>query len=219
LSDNEPDSKPDLEEELLSVWQRLSLKQLSWIFVAVVLVITAAFGGLQTAQHVTPVSFGQAYNDGPLRITAHSVSLAEQVIGLAQLSSECRYLILHATIQSTASDSVPFPLQGVLTGAADDCAPHVARDTEMFGMVGIAGRFAATLRGHESIPVPTIEPGFTNDYSVVWVVSQAGLSHHSQIAIRFYRMDRFVSTFLIAHRWSGDPDHYAELQIPNLELS
>lgn len=118
------DDKPDIEEELLSVWQRLSLKQLRWTLVALITVIAAAFGGLQTAHHVTPASFGQAYNDGPLRITPHSVLITDQRAGLVALSSQCRYLVLNATIQSTANDSVPFPLPGILTGNPGDCAPH-----------------------------------------------------------------------------------------------
>lgn len=209
----------DIQEDTKSVWQRLSLKQLRFTLVGVALVLTAAFGGLKTAHHVTSISFGQTYNAGAVLIDPHSVSIVDHVKGLTSLSSECRYLVLHATIQNTANESVPFPLQGLVSGSSDDCAPHSVRDTEMFGIGGIAGRFAGTIHGHESIPVPTIEPGFTNDYSVVWVVSQAGLKHHSPITIRFNKMYQYVSTFLIAHRWSGDPDHYAELRIPNLELS
>lgn len=219
MSDNEPDIKPDLEEELLSVWQRLSLKQLSWIFVALVMVITAAFGGLQTAHHVTPVSFGQTYDDGPLRITPHSVAITDHRAGLVPLSSECRYLVLNATIQSTADDSVPFPLPGILRGAASDCAPHTVGRTQIFGIAGIAGQFAAIFRGHESLAIPSIEPGFTYDYSVVWVVSQAELRRHPQISINFYRMEEFVSAFRIDRFWTGDADHYGELRITDLESS
>jgi hypothetical protein len=219
LSDNEPDSKPDLEEELLSVWQRLSLKQLQWTLVAVIMVITAAYGGLQTAHHVTPVSFGQTYDDGPLRITPHSVAITDHRAGLVPLSSKCRYLVLNATIQSTADDSVPFPLPGILGGAAGDCAPHTVGRTEMFGIAGITGQFAATFRGHESITIPSIEPGFTYDYSVVWVVSAAELRRHPQISIRFYRMEEFISAFRIDRFWTGDGDHYGELRITDLESS
>ena len=42
----------------------------------------------------------------------------------------------------------------------------------MFDMTGVTNRYAATFRGRENISVPTIEPGFTNDYSVVWAVSE-----------------------------------------------
>ena len=215
LSDNEP----DIEAELLSVWQRLSLKQLRWTLVAAIMVITAAFGGLQTAHHVTPASFGQAYNDGPLRITPHSVTITEQRAGLVALSSQCRYLVLNATIQSTANDSVPFPLPGILAGNPGDCAPHTVRQPEMFGITGIAGQFAATFRGRESIAIPSIEPGFTYDYSVVWVVSHAELRRHPQISIHLNRMDEFVSAFRIDRYWSGDGDHYGELRITDVESS
>jgi hypothetical protein len=215
LSDNEP----GIEEELLSVWQRLTLSQLRWILLAMILVITAASGGLQTARYAEPVAFGEAYDDGPLLITAHSISLADQRAGLIHLSRECRYLVLAATIHSTARDSVPFLFPGNLDGKADDCAPHEGRDDGVFEIVGIAGQFAAILRGHESIAVPTIEPGFTNDYSVVFVVPDAELRRHAQLSIRFHNMSQYVSTFGISRGWIGDPTHYGELQIPDLEPS
>ena len=216
----------DIEEEQKSVWQRLSLKQLRWTVVAIVLVVTAAFGGLQTAHYVTSISFGQTYNAGPVRITPHSVSITDHLAGLPDLrkhrddelpnqGSQCRYLVLAVTIQNVANESIPLPR----AGATNDCAPQTFRDTEMFRMTGIAGGLEAIFRGHESIPVPTIEPGFTNDYSVVWMVSKAELARHPQIIIRFYAMRRYISTFLIAHNWSGDANHYAELRIPNQELS
>lgn len=124
--------------------------------------------------------------------------------------------MLAVTIQNTATEPVPFPLPDLVDGSADDCVSHPVRDTQMFGIAGIDSRFAATFRGHESIPVPTIEPGFTSDYSVLWAVSAAELRRHPQIAIRIYKMYSSVSTFVAAHSWSGDADRYAELRIPNL---
>ncbi len=222
----------DIEEKQRSVWQRLSLKQLRWTVVATVLVVTAAFGGLQTAHHVTSISFGQTYNAGAVRVTPHSVSLADHWPGLPNLSTNiwvgfdshpqpgpCRYLVLTVTVQNTANETVPFPLEHAAAGGADDCARHPVRNTEMFGINGIAGQFVTAFRGHESIMVPSIEPGFTNDYSVVWVVSRAELSRHPQVTIRFYNMASYISTFLIARNWAGDSDHYAELRIPDRELS
>jgi hypothetical protein len=221
----------DIEDEQKSVWQRLSLKQLRWTVVATVLVVTAAFGGLQTAQHVTSISFGQTYTAGAVRITPHSVSLANKWPGLPDLSSNiwadlnsppqpgpCRYLVLSVTIQNTANESVPFPLQHVVGGRADDCAPHTVRNTEMFGITGTSNQFAGAFRGRESLAVPSIEPGFTNDYSVVWVVSRAELSRHPQVGIRFYNMYSYISTFLVARNWAGDSDRYAQLRIPDREL-
>ncbi|MGH3969774.1 MAG: hypothetical protein ACRDTV_17060, partial [Mycobacterium sp.] len=90
----------DTEPQHRSVWHRLSLKQLRWTAVAAVLAVTAAFGGLQTAHHVTPISFGQTYNAGPVRITPHSVLLTDHLAVLPRPSSQCRYLVLTATIQS-----------------------------------------------------------------------------------------------------------------------
>lgn len=226
------DIEKDIEKEQQTVWQRLSLKQLRWTVLAVVLVVTAAFGGLRTAHHVTPISFGQTYTAGAVRITPHSVSLTDTWTGLPDQSVDtwsdfdapqrprpCRYLVLAVTIQSTARESVDFPFPGVIGGMPDDCAPSTHNDLGMFGITGITGRYVAAYRGHESIAVPGIEPGFTNDYSVLWAVSRPELKRHPQISIRFYKMSQYISTFLIAKRWGGDANHYAELQIPNPESS
>jgi hypothetical protein len=227
LSDTEDDEKPVVDDENTtvveekppSVWQRLTLKQLRWTAVAVILVLTAAFGGLKTAHHVTPISFGQTYNAGAMLVTPHSASLTDHWIGLPRMSPECRYLVLKVTIQNTTHESVPFPLQGALTSDPGDCAPHHRADAELFALTGIANQFAATFRGKETIAVPSIDAGFTYDYSVLWVVSRAELSHHPVVTVRIHKMSTFISTFVLSHRWAGDDDHFAELHISNLETS
>src|SRR6185312_271126 len=93
------------------------------------------------------------------------------------------------------------------------------KNSEMFELDGVANQYAATFRGHQAITVPGVEPGFTNDYSVVWAVSRADLKRRPQMRLRFYNMHPFISTFLIASSWGGDSDHYAELTIPSTELS
>lgn len=222
----------DIEEKQPSVWQQLSLKQLRWTVVAVIVVITAAFGGLKTAHYVTNISFGQTYTAGAVRITPHAVSVTDTWTGLPDQSIDtwadfdapprprpCRYLVLAVTIQSTARESVDFPFPGVIAGMPSDCASDAHKDLGMFGITGIAGRYVATYRRHETLAVPSIEPGFTNDYSVLWAVSRAELNRHPQISIRFYKMSQYISTFLIATRWAGDANHYGELRIPNQDLS
>ncbi|OBK32521.1 hypothetical protein A5658_15905 [Mycobacterium sp. 1245111.1] len=208
-----------VEDKPPSVWQRLTLKQLRWTAVAVVLVLTAAFGGLKTAHHVTPISLGQTYNAGALLVTPRSVSVTDHWVGLPRLAPECRYLVLRVTIQNTAHESVPFPLQGGFSGEVGHCAPHRPADPELFGLTGIANQFGATFRGKVSIAVPSIDAGFTDDYSVIWAVSRAELSHHPEMTIRIHKMSSFISTFVLAHRWVGDDDHFAELRISNLESS
>jgi hypothetical protein len=225
------DIEPDVEAEKKTVWQQLTLKQLRWTVLAVIVAITAAFGGLKSAQHVTHISFGQTYTAGAVRITPHSVSFVDKFADMPNLSTNswnfdqpgqpgpCRYLVLAATIQNTAKESIDLPLPGIVTGKADDCGPRTKKDIDMFGITGIDGHYVGTYRGHETITVPSIDPGFSYDYSVLWVVSRAQLQRHPQISIHFYNMSQYISTFLIAKRWQGDPNHYAELRIPDQESS
>lgn len=227
MSDSEDEELPVGEDEHTTVvddkpptvWQRLSLKQLRWMAVAVALVVTAAFGGLKTAHHVVPVSFGQTYNAAALLVTPHSVSLTDHWPGMTRLSPECRYLVLKVTVQNIAHDSVPFPMPNVLAGEPGDCAPHPRPYAELFGLTGISSRFGATFRGTETIVVPSIDAGFTYDYSVLWPVSRAELSHHPEVTFHIHKMSRYISTFVLGHRWAGDDDHFAELRIPHLGAS
>lgn len=202
--------------EQQTVWQRLSLKQLRWTVLALILVVTASFGGLNTTHHVTPISFGQSYSAGALTVTPHAVSLVDHFVGMPRMAPQCRLLVLKVTIQNTAHETVPFATPDVVAGAPSDCDKHTTADTESFGLTGIANKLGATFRGHEVIPVPSIDAGFTYDYSVVWVVSRAESAHHPEVTIRFYKMASFISTFVLSHRWGGDADRYGELRIPNL---
>ena len=47
-----------------SPWRRMSLGRLKWVAALIVIGATAAFGGLATADRVTPLTLGQAYDDG-----------------------------------------------------------------------------------------------------------------------------------------------------------
>lgn len=205
------------EDQQSTVWQRLSLKQLRWTALAVILVVTAAFGGLKTAHHVTTISFGQSYNAGALTVTPRSASLVDRFVGLPRMAPECRLLVLKVTIQNTAHESVPFPLAGGFFSKPGDCAARSRADTELFDLTGITHQFGATFRGTETIPVPSIDAGFTYDYSVFWAVPRAELSHHPALTVRIHKMSSFISTFVLAHRWAGDADRFAELRIANLE--
>ncbi|UMB68543.1 hypothetical protein [Mycobacterium paraterrae] len=224
MSDSEDKQLPIGEDELTTtvddtqptVWQRLSLKQLRWMAVAIALVVTAAFGGLKTAHHVVPISFGQTYNAGALLVTPHSVSLADHWPAMTRPSPECQYLVLKVTIQNVAHESVPFPLPSAFAGKPEDCAPHPRADAELFGLNGVAHRFGATFRGRETLVVPSIDAGFTYDYSVLWLVSRAELSYRSDVTVHIHKMSRYISTFVLGHRWAGDDDHFAELRIPHL---
>jgi hypothetical protein len=199
------------------VWRRLSLKQLRWISVIAVFGATAAFGGLQTADYKTPLSFGETYDNGPLRITPHSVSLAREVAALPKPSPVCRYLVLVATIESVAKDSVLFPLVSPGVGNAAGCLPRTRSPTDEFGIAGVNAGFAGAFRGHEQITSPSVEPGFTNVYRLVWMVPEAELQPHPEIAIRFYQMSESISTFRIERHWLGDQDRYGALRVTNLD--
>lgn len=67
-----PNNVPD-EPQKRSFLNRFSLNNLWRVAVVGVLGLTAGFGGLDKADPATPVALGDVYDNGPLRITPHSV--------------------------------------------------------------------------------------------------------------------------------------------------
>lgn len=69
---HEPSDKPG-ESNKRPFLDRLSLNNLWRVAVVAALGLTAGFGGLDKADPATPVTLGDVYDNGPLRITPHSV--------------------------------------------------------------------------------------------------------------------------------------------------
>ena len=92
-----------------SVWKRMSLSRIRWVLVVGTLAVTAAFGGLKTADHVTAVALGQPYDDGPLNIVVHSARAVARMPEFRYAAPECQFVVVEATIENTADRSVPFP--------------------------------------------------------------------------------------------------------------
>jgi hypothetical protein len=196
------------------VWDKLSLDRLKWVALFIVLAVAAAFGGLDAVDRVTPVAMGQTYDDGPLRITARSAALPPAVDGLASLDEQCRFLTVDVTIESATDRSVTLPSALPIVGTPVDCTgsrPLTISNT--FGIHGIPAYFKGAVRRHDGQTMPSVEPGFTTDYRLVWAVPAADLTQRPQISLRMPVMTEFISTFRIAEGWGGDADAYGNLDL------
>jgi hypothetical protein len=206
-----------------SLWDKMSLSRLRWLFVLVLLAATAGFGGLKTADHVTPVAFGETFNDGVLLITPHSLKVASSVAtmpNLPALTPECRYLVLDVTIKNAGDVAVPLPTAGVMIGKATDCQDLDSDPvSDPLYIAGINSGFAAAMRMRDNVTVPIAEPGFTEDFRMAWVVSQGELSSNRTISLRMPTMAHNYSTFRIARQWASDTNRYGEVTITSLEVS
>jgi hypothetical protein len=192
----------------------MSLGRLKWVAALIVIGATAVFGGLDTADRVTPVAMGQAYDDGPLRITVRAAALPDDVAGSRALTPRCRFLTVDATIESVADRSVSLPNSLPVIGTDADCAgPRPSAVTGVIGITGIPAYFKTAVRLRDGQPMPTVEPGFTTDYRFVWAVPAAELATRPQISVRMPKMSPFISTFRIAEDLSGDASEYGDLVV------
>jgi hypothetical protein len=195
-----------------SVWAQMSLNRLTWVVVVIILVTTAAFGGLDTVERVTPVSLGQTYDDGPLRVTPHSAAIRASVPGMRELDQACRYLMVDVTIESVADRSVTLPNAFPVIGTEVDCEGSKAERTQdVFSIRGVPASFKGMVRLRDGQPMPTLEPGFTNEFRLLWAVPTADLATRPEISMRMPQLSEFISTFRIVESWGADKDGYGNL--------
>jgi len=191
------------------VWDRLSLGHLRWIALILVLAASAAFGGLDRANHVTPLGLGATYTAGPLKVTPKSVTLVDYLPQLTELAPECRYLVLAVTVQNTGSESVPLQPLDTATDPEANCHDFSPPSTRnVFELVTPSSNYIGAFRGSNFTAIPVVEPGFSSDYSVVWLVPQ-----QRDYVIRIYEMATYISTFRVAKDWGRtEVVKYAELR-------
>ncbi|CAJ1509142.1 hypothetical protein [[Mycobacterium] burgundiense] len=199
------------------LWQRMTLARWRKTGVVALLAVTAAFGGLREADHVTPVALESRYDAGPLAITGHSVEVASGVPWLRiDLAPECRFVVLDATITNNADGAAPIAEQRFLSGNADDCRDFGApAPTDAVLLANLPNRYAGSFRVRDGQTVPIAEPGFTERFRLAWVVSAADLAGVSDLKFDFRNMTRGYSTFRISRQWFADEDRYGELTVAN----
>lgn len=189
--------------------------------VVAVLAVTAAFGGLQDADHVTPVALDATYDTGAMVFTPHSVEVASSVPWVRKpLPAECRFVVLDATVENTAGAAAPLPTAIPVVGASVDC--ERANDpgvTDAVVLAGLPNMFAGALRVRDNQMVPLTEPGFTEDLRLTWVVPTSDLRQSLELTFKFRNMSHGYSTFRIARQWFTDEDRYGQLRVPNPEAA
>lgn len=199
------------------LWQRMTLARWRKTGVVAVLAVTAAFGGLQDADHVTPVALDSGYDAGGIVFTAHSVEVTNTLGWIrSTLTPECRFVVLDATVENTADAAAPLPTATPLAGQAGDCAtPDEPAAVDAVVLANVPNNFVGALRVRDNQTVPLTEPGFTERMQLAWVVSSSDLRKVAELTFRFRNMSQGYSTFRISRQWLADEDHYGQLTVPN----
>jgi len=200
----------------LSPWRRMPLNRLVTISGAAVLAVAALFGGLQEADHVTPVAFGDTYSDGPLRITPRLATVVDAIDGFKPLSAECRYLVVRAEVSNSAPVAVPIGMGWQAAESAEDCSDRTSSTIVDVPLVlrGLTTTFAGARRVRGPAPAETFDPGFADVFDLVWMVPVAELREDRKVELLMPQMTHIVSTLQLNETWVADPDQYGALPVP-----
>lgn len=127
----EPTSESE-EPEKNQFLDRFSLKRLHQVAIVAVLATTAAFGGLDKAEPMKPVTLGASYTNGIYKITPHKVAL---ICDVSRLPTRNALLL-----QKAAKDSTLVGLFATVENVSDSgrVVLHDVRpsDEDVFDLLG-----------------------------------------------------------------------------------
>ena len=193
----------------------LSYRQLRWFAVALVLAITAIFGGLRAADHVTPLSMTQTYDDGPLRITPLSVVTLSEAGFLEPAAPPCAYLVLRATVENVSDRVVPLPMPHAVIGFSDSDCPADARPTrdDVVSVSGVPAQYFTAFRVDDQLTFDGFDPGFTDTFDLVWSVPRAALKEKPLVQFQFPEMTDRLWRLKLAEGFFSDSERYAQMSV------
>ncbi|MUM15354.1 hypothetical protein FZI91_05990 [Mycobacterium sp. CBMA271] len=192
-------------------WQlldRFSLTHLRRAAVIAVLVVTAAFGGLNQADIGTHISFGAPYENGPLVITPRSLravcdpsQVPRTAAAVVKIVKTGQVIALNASIENTSMRTVPFdvPLRKPnYRNTPDNIFELMSPPTSS----NYAGVFA------EQGPLTNadaISPGKSAEYTIIWTVPKS--SSGNEFHIRMHNTELATTkTGAPAYLWRVAPD-------------
>ena len=193
----------------------LSYRQLRWMIAVVVLGVTALFGGLRAADHVTPLAMRQTYDNGPLRITPLSVVTITEADFLLPAAPPCAYLVLRAKVENVSDRVVPLPLPHAVIGFSEKDCPtggHSAQG-DVVGISGISAQYYTAFRVRDQLTSDAFDPGFTDTFDLVWSVPRSELAKKPTVQFQFPQMTHRLWRLKLADGWFPDSERYADMPV------
>ena len=193
----------------------LSYRQLRWFAVALILGVTALFGGLREADHVTPLTLKETYDDGPLRITPLSVVTLRQADFLEPAAPPCAYLVLRAKVENVSDRVVPLPMPHAVIGFSDSDCPADAETTQgdIVSVSGVPAQYFTAFRVGDELRFDGFDPGFTDTFDLVWSVPRAALTDKPLVKFRFPEMTDRPWRLKLAEGFFSDSERYAQMSV------
>lgn len=201
----EPTSESE-EPEKNQFLDRFSLKRLHQVAIVAVLATTAAFGGLDKAEPMKPVTLGASYTNGIYKITPHKVAL---ICDVSRLPTRNALLL-----QKAAKDSTLVGLFTTVENVSDSgrVVLHDVRpsDEDVFDLLGVDGIRDEGAYGPYGL-VSGPQPGKEQDVIVVWGFPFGKAKPGDEVTIRisdFAEQHGLASTVTT---W-GTTEEYGELR-------
>ena len=173
----------------------LGLAQMRRLILLVVLVATAAFGGLDTVdKRVTLFKPGEEFNDGEFTITVERARLVNELKGgghtVGPAKPGMRYLGVVATVRNDGT--VPGQLRDELDLQGQ---PH----QEFFNV----------FRNRDGSLIQTLGPGLTESLAFMWMLPEAALQPEQSVTLRVWK--KKYTQLLVTYggkKWIEDVKRY-----------
>jgi hypothetical protein len=158
-----------------------------------ILAATAAFGGLGAAATAKPVSLGQEYVNGPLRITAHALDIECNEADVPSLMGyDIRNgkvaLVFRVTIENLVDEDILF-------GGGDATRVFELQPVEPQGAYG--GVFPEGARQD----VTNIAARMSMNASVIWMIPSTWLTEISTVQIVIRDLEKSVRVLVPSSTW------------------
>jgi hypothetical protein len=183
----------------LSHWfARLTSAQTRRVALLLVLVATAAFGGLDTVdKQVTPFKPGEEFSDGEYTITIERARLVDELKGtFASAKPGKVYLGVVATLRN----------DGTVAGRLrDEIDLRDLPDKE----------FVGTFRFRDGSPIQTLGPGLTEQLVFAWLLPESARQSVQSVSIRVWK--KKYTQLMVTYggkQWIESVTDYGQTDVP-----
>ncbi len=181
-----------------SLWfARLTSSQTRRVALLLILVATAAFGGLQTVdKQVTPFKSGEEFSDGEFRVTIERARVVDELKG---------------TYGSAKPGKVYL---GVVTTLRNDgTVPGRLRD--QLDLRDVSGEeFFGVFRYRDGSAIQTLGPGLTEQLVFAWLLPDSAVQSLQSVTIRVWKKKYTQLMVTYGGKEWIDTDNYGQIVVP-----